>query len=426
MVLYSATDTPFTNNEAITDGSGGAAVADGTGSANAFSNGGVFEFVNYNFTGHAGSRKMYGVNGLDKAFEWDGSTFTWLPTGMTSDAPTHIAAHVNYLWLSFAEGSLQHSGIGDPTAWTLFLGAAEIGIGDTITGLIVTPGMVLAVLSRNSTHILQGSSPQDFFLREYSTVSGAIARTVQSVQEPMYLDDRGLTRLSRVQDFGDYKDNIVSKLVQPRIDAKKDIVVTSVAVKSKNQYILFFSDDTALGCTFKDRRISGFFDLDFGMVVRCIVSGEDSSGNEVVYFGSDDGYIYQLNKGTSFDGSAIDATLRLAYNHCGSPQYWKRFFQVSLEMDATTDPDMTLNFAPDFSYSDPNIPTSTTVDYVISGGDGFWWSELWWNQTMRTLEAQIDGAGVNMGLVVSSSETYTSPFTIHGVVEHYALRAMKR
>lgn len=431
LVLYSRNGSDFVHSEALTGNIAGAATADGAGAANTFSTGGRFEFVNYNFGGHSSTLKMYGVNGLDKAFEWDGSTFSFLPTGMTTDTPNHIAAHLNYLFLAFSGGSLQHSGIGDPSAWSVVTGAAELTVGDTITGLQVTPGMVMIVFSRNSTRVLHGSSPQDWFLRTHSINSGAIEWTIQQVQETMALDDRGVTRFSRTDTFGDFRDDTVSEMVRSILNGLKDSVKASVAVKDKNQYILFFDDGVALQCTFKDRKLMGFMKLVYDATVECIVAGEDSSGDEQIFFGSDDGYVYELNKGTSFDGAEINAFLRLAYNHFGSPRYWKRFQKVFLELSADTDPNVAIEFAPDFSYSDPDIPSPSPETQDVTGGGGFWdganWNQFYWSgQAVATLETYIDGIGVNMGLLINSDGTYDLPHTMHGAIVHYHLRGMKK
>ena len=431
IVLYSQSGT-FVNNEALTGSISGSATANGIGSDNTFSSGGSFEFINYNFGGHSDSIKMYGVNGNDQAFEWDGSTFTFIATGMTTDTPTHVNAHQNHLFLSFTGGSIQHSSISDPTSWNVITGAAELSVGDTITGMQVTPGRVLIIFCRNSINILSGTSVADWVLTKFSPNAGAISGTIQQVQETIYLDDRGLTFLSRVDAFGDFQDNVISKLVQPRIDLLKPNVTTSVTVKNKNQYILYFDDGTAIQCTFKERQVMGFMDLDYDRPVRCIVSGEDSNGDEQIFFGSDDGYIYELNKGTSFDGSSITAFLRLAYNNLGSPQYWKRFHRISLELAQYTDPSITISFAPDFSYGDPDIPTPVaTTDYEMKTGGGFWnsaiWNEFYWSgQAVGTLEGYIDGIGVNIGLLINSESTYEPTHTFNGATIHYHLRGMKR
>jgi len=172
-------------------------------------------------------------------------------------------------------------------------------------------------------------------------------------------------------------------------------------------------------------------DLDYGLVVRCIVSGEDASGNEGIFFGSDDGYIYELNKGTSFDGEVIGAFLRLAYNHFGSPQHWKRFQRINLELNSGVDPSIDLEFSPDFSYSDPDIPTASTADYTVKGGGGYWnsaiWNQFYWSgQAIGALTGYIDGIGYNMSLLINSNESTEKAHTIYGAVVHYQMRGIVR
>jgi len=249
--IYDDVRYAFRDNAAGTEGimykstaSGWAACSLG---ANTLNPGGSYEFVNYNFTGHSGTLKMYGVSGEDKAFQWDGTTFTFITTGMAVDKPTHITAKDYQLILSFTGGNLQASAIGDPTSWTLLTGADQVGVGDEITGFAIAAGNVLAVFSRNSTHILTGQGSSNWKMLDHSRVSGAISGSIQRMQGTIYLDDRGLTALTQTQDFGDFQDNTLSKKIQPRFDSQKTKVTVSTMIKSKNQYIIFFNDNTAVG-----------------------------------------------------------------------------------------------------------------------------------------------------------------------------------
>jgi hypothetical protein len=398
---------------------------------NTLTAGGRFEFVNHNFSGHSGSRKMYGVNGKDKAFQWDGTTFTPITTGMATDTPIHIAVHQNYLILAFPGGSLQHSGVLDPTSWSVVTGAGEVATGEEITGMMPTVGNVLAVFCRNRTFLLTGTGHSNWALETHSMTSGAIEWSMQHAQTPIYLDDRGLTIIEQTEAFGDFQDNTISRDIQARIDAQKAKVTAAVVCRSKNQYIICFDDDTAIVGTFKNRRLQGFMDLDYSKTVRCIVSGEDANGDEQIFFGSDDGYIYELNAGTSFDGSAVTAFLRTPYNHFSTPRVWKRFHQITLEMNSGVSPDIELEFAPEFSYSDPNTPSETPQDFTVAGGGGFWdsaiWNQFYWGgQVVGTLEGYLDGIGYNMSLLINSSATYESPHTIHGAIVNYAPKGRVR
>ena len=85
---------------------------------------GKYEFVNANFGGSTAMRKMFGCDGVNKGFQFDGTTFTQITTGMASDVPQHVEFHKNYLWFSF-DASLQHSAIGDPLTWSAGVGAGD-------------------------------------------------------------------------------------------------------------------------------------------------------------------------------------------------------------------------------------------------------------------------------------------------------------
>jgi hypothetical protein len=98
--------------------------------------GGRYECLNFNFSGSTSSYRMYGVNGVGRAFEFDGTTFTPIRSGMAVDTPHRIAEHYNHLFLAFPAGQLQNSSIGAPLNWSAVTGAAAYGLGSEITDLI--------------------------------------------------------------------------------------------------------------------------------------------------------------------------------------------------------------------------------------------------------------------------------------------------
>jgi len=393
--------------------------------------GAYYEFINYNFGGHASTRKMYGCNGADKAFMFDGTTFTVLTTGMTSDTPTHIAAYKKHLFLSFTGGSLQHSSIGDPTTWSVITGAAEIGIGDEITALMPHLG-VMFVQSRNSTYLFHGTSVADWVMEEYSDKVGALEDTAQILNDVIFLDDRGVYQMRATQAFGNFTAGTLSTKQQPFIDNKKYTAISSTVSKSKNQYRIFFEDNTALYFTMKGSEMLGAMAMDLEMPVRCVCSDEDSTGEEVIFFGSDDGFVYQMDSGNNFDGEAINAYLRLPFNHLKSPQNYKRFSRVNLELDAGSSSDTTIYFVPEFSYGASSVPPSNEVSVDVAGGGGYYdedynWDEFYYDsQVIGEAEARIDGSGLNMGMLLRTSGTYESPHIIHGVSLRYIIRGLRR
>jgi hypothetical protein len=159
--------------------------------------GGRYEFVNHNFYGATATKRMYGCNGVGRAFEFDGATFAPIRSGMADDRPHRIAEHKEHLWLGFPGGAFQNSSIGQPLDWSAVTGAAAYGMGDEITDFISNNAGVLTVLAANKVASVYGSSAADFQVVTLSSESGALAHTADRMGEPIYMDHRGSARCRR-------------------------------------------------------------------------------------------------------------------------------------------------------------------------------------------------------------------------------------
>lgn len=403
----------------------------GDSTANTLPNGGRYDFVNHNFYGASNLERMYGCQGVGTAFEWDGSVFVPLPTGMTTDTPQHISVYKNHLSLSFPGGSTQKSGIGDPYAWTVITGASELAMGQDITGFVRDVARSEMIFCRNKVGELFGNDSTDFVLNVLADDAGAIEWTMQMIGKPIYLDDRGLRNTSTTQAYGDFKQGTLTQIVEPLFRTKRAAGVTAVAslrCRAKDQYRLYWSDNTGI-TVYLGRKQPEVIPFDLGKRVYAICSSEDSSGDEIMFFGSDDGYVYQIDSGTSYDGSAVSAYLRLPFNHIGTPTQNKRFHKATLEIDAS--PSAVLGVLADFSYAHEDLPESVQQDFTVTGGGAFWdestWDEFYWDSSVEGLaEAYIDGFGKNVSIAIVSSATYEDPHTIHGVTLHYSSRGLAR
>ncbi len=398
---------------------------------NTLAAGGRFDFVNSNFGGHSGTERMYGADSKSRAFEWDGAVFVPIVTGMTADTPSHVIVHKKHLFLSFTGGSVQHSGIGDPYAWSVILGAAELAIGQEVTGFSRNVTRTLTIFGRNTVAILYGTSASDWELDVLTDEAGAIEWTAQVIGSPIYVDDRGLRSLETTQAFGDFKLGTLSKAIEPIFKAKKKLGVTAIAsvrVRAKDQYRLFWSDGTGM-TMYLGRGVPEIMEFSLGKVVHTIASGEDGDGNEIIIFGSTDGFIYELDAGTSFDGSSISAYIRLPFNHVGSPTQHKRWSQVTLELEAAIDTG--LKILTDFGFGDPEGTTPGEESFTVTGGAGYWnldnWNEFEWSsQAEGVALIHIDGEGTNMSVSLLSDKIYEAPHTIAGITLHYSNLRLQR
>lgn len=308
-------------------------------------------------------------------------------------------------------------------------GAAELSFGQDMVGFSNVPGEALAIFSRNETHILHGSSVSDWQLNRHSSEAGAIEYSVQDIGWPVLLDDRGILDIRSTLNYGDFKTATMSEIIQPLIDAKKSLLISSLRVRAKDQYRLFFSDNTAIYMGISKGKPTGFFPIDLGVPVRVTCSVEDAVGNEIIFFGSDDGYVYQMDIGTSFDGAEIAAFARLPYNHAGQPRVRKRFSRGILEVDALVS--TVLTFSQSFDYGDAQAPTPAEQTFTIQGGGGFWdednWDEFVWDeQVIGHAIAYLDGTGINMSLIIRSNTTYDAVHTLQALTYYYRSRGVQR
>ena len=392
--------------------------------------GGQYEFVQANFTGSAASNNLYGVDGVNKLFSFDGTTFTQITGRITPDAPIHLEVLPSQvLLLAYRGGSFLFCAVGDPTTFDPVDNGGEIAVSDEITGMSVQANNSCAIFCRNRTYVLYGKSYVDFDLQTLSRNTGAMPGSIQTISDAIYLDDRGLARLDRVQQFGNFDMATVSQKIEPLLRRYITRVTASFVIKEKNQYRLCFDDGTGIIATMYGQEVSGFSSFDFGRVVRCAYSGEDSTGKEVVYFGSDDGFIYQAEKGSSFDGEELSFVCRPAFANFRSPDSKKRWKKLILEVD--TAGTCTLNVTPDFNYSDPDVPFEGSTEIVVMGGGGYWdeaiWDESRWSAASTfTADIYIHGVSRNISVVVSGSTTEDPPHILNSYLVHYSPRGRRR
>ncbi len=388
---------------------------------------GTYKCVTNNFTGSTDTARMYGCNGVDRAFEFDGTVFVPIRTGMTVDKPVNIAVYKKQLILSFY-GSSQNSSVGNPYQWSAVTGAADIGIGDTITNYAVTKRALL-IFSRNRADQLTGSTTADFVLDPLSETAGAISNTVQNLGSTYGLDDQGIRQISASQVYGNFEESNVSERIQRLIDAMRSRVVASSVYRARSQYRLYGSDGSGIIMTVKNDRVIGFTEFKYPVNVTCAWSGEDSTGKDVVFFGADNGYVYQGDKGSSFDGEDIEAYLRLPFNNTRSPRQIKRYRKAVLEMSSVGY--TSIRFQPEFSYGDSDIAPHELQTATGQGTGGYWdvstWGEFFYDsRTVNSPEFDIAGSGLNMALIFYSKSDIDLGHQLQGMLIHDTPRRLAR
>lgn len=389
---------------------------------------GRYQHVKENFGGTVNTLRVYGCDGVNRGWEFDGTVFVPISTGMTTDTPNYVIAHKKQLFFSFG-ASVQHAAPGTPYIWSAILGAAELAMGDTVTGFAEQPGSTtsaaLAIFTRNRLSILYGSGVSDWQLVPYRDELGAWANTIQDVGHTVFLDDRGITDIQTSQAYGNFSHNALTSKIHDLMMSYKTSAVASSICREKSQYRLFFTNYRAFYVTVVGSKVIGIMPMKFPDIVRCTWSAETNAGEEVMFFGSDDGYVYQMDKGTSFDGDAIEFFLELPYNFFGSPRVDKSYFDATIENAG--EGYAAFSFGYSLGYGTTDLPQpgnqSVTTSFATVYWDAFTWDDFYWDgKTLYPNVLQMDGMAENVSLVVRGSSDYYAPLKFTAAIVNYAPR----
>jgi hypothetical protein len=365
LVLSGVTGT-FSAAETITS-TPGSAKASGAQAAITLPPGGTYEFVTHNFYGAAKSLRLYFANGVSSAFEWDGTTLAPIKSGTSTgttfsylltaggppdrvltaagdriimgsddiDNPAYIEEYRNHLFLGYSVGAIVFSGPGLPLDYRTAAGAGTFAVGDELTGLLIA-ATALVVFGRGLIEYVAGNSVDDFQKLSITISAGAVLRSPQVFGEsPIYLDDGGLRRLTSSAAYGDFRSGTVTQLLEPLFREKRMAMVVpnaSLVVTAKDQYRMYWNDGSGV-VVYVGRKYPETlpFKLPVTFFSSCV--GETNPGlGDRLFAGGTDGYVYELDKGTSFDGAAISTYLRLAFNNLKSGTQNKTFHKFTADV----------------------------------------------------------------------------------------------
>ena len=427
MVLTGRSGGNFAAGAATSTGAG-ALTLSGAQTAITLLPSGRFNGVVANFGAGPSNRRMYGADGVNRAFEFDGTHLVPIATGMALDKPSLVVAHKQHLFLTFGY-SLQFSGTGTPFVWTPILGAGEIAMNADITNLSILPGDqssgALGVFTRNETSILYGTGASDFALSTFNTGAGAIAYTAQNLDQVYFLNEQGVVAIKASQDFGNFSPASLTMNLRPFVEQHLGYTIASGLNRERGQYRVFFSDGYGLYLTIRSGEFLGAMPVQYTNPVACIAEGELSTGEKTSYFGSTNGMVYEMDAGTSFDGAVIPANIGLVFNGAGNHRLLKRYRKASFE--ATGDSYAEFDAGYDLGYRSVEIsqPTDATFgnDLRSAYWDEFTWDEFVWDgRDVTPTEMDLEGTSENVSFRLSSLSAVIKPFTINSITVHYTQR----
>lgn len=397
---------------------------------------GRFQFDVGNFFGGATTLRAYGCDNVNTAFEFDGTILVPIFTGAATDKPTNIIKHRDYLCLSV--GTAHYMSVaGEPYNFTGAEGATVILTGDTITGYSVMPGdptnSSLLITSRSNFSILYGKTSADFNFVKLRTGTGAVSYSHQGMVDTLIYDDMGVAYVQTAQDFGNFVTSTLTNRIQPLIKSNVGKVVASCVNRDKSQYRVFYNDGGGLYITISNGELLGCMPILFPDIPYCAFEGRSSTGANISFFGGTDGMLYQLDKGSSFDGDAMDWQFTLNYANSKSPRTKKKYrgnaaFEVNSEFNNTY---AAFSIGYKLGYDAGHYSQPQNMSYAAylaaTRWDEFTWDDFFWDSNaIEALEVDIGGAAENIAFFVFGNSDYVMPFTINSIIIPYTPRRILR
>lgn len=447
--------------EDISSTSGGAATIAADAVAISLAAGGYYDFTKHNFYGAVGRERLYGANGQGFAFEWSGEWLAPIRTGTAAgtledvsfvlaangdfilaangdsvilraefDRPIYIGQYQNHLFLAYDSGSLINSSVGEPLEYITTTGAAEVSFGTRISGLLSAAATALFIFGVDRIGYLSGNDSENFTLNPLTDSSGAFDHTAKMLDQPVYMDEGGVRSLATTSAYGGWRLGTLSQMIEPLLKAKRDagvLVADTLLVRSKDQYRLFFDDGSGI-TIYLGRKQPEILPFRFPLTAFCACSGEIEHGyGDRVFVGATDGYVYEMDRGLSFDGAAVEAYIRLPFNSIGSPTINKRF--AGLQTEVSCEDDIELGVTYDIDYASGIGGSLSEIE--IEDGAPIISTELYdsvdWTEAVQgELLAELAGFGRNIAVTYISDSDDKRQHTLQSTTFRYAARGMDR
>jgi hypothetical protein len=365
-------------------------------------------FARYGFTG---TQSIMIVDGANNPAKYDGSTFTVLDDAPSDVlAASHVAEFKNHMFFAKNKNLVFTAPYTD-NDFTTASGSGTINLTQDITG-IITFREQLIIFSKTQIHRLIGTTLADFQLQPISLDIGCVQD--DSIQEVggdiVFIGPDGIRMLSATDRIGDFGLAVASRPIQDETITflSSNTNFHSCVVREKNQYRIFgyaASVGTAgargiLGTQFADQTSQGMAWAETRGIKAYVVDSVYTETGEVTLFAREDGLVYRMESGNSFDGSNIVASFSTPFFSINDPRVRKTIYRLSTYIDPTGSIDGLATLK--FDFDEPNLvqPPSITLSNTQA--------------TVSFYGVSTYGTGVFGGKLVSvfKSQTVGSGFTV--------------
>ena len=383
-----------------------------------------------------GVEKIVGVDSTNYPFIYNGTTFE-VVSDKTTDilGAQFVVSHKNQLFFVKDENIIFTAPYTD-TDFNAATGSGIINVGGLITGVIVFRE-TLIIFTEKTISQLSGTTIQDFSLQPITKNVGCVASdTIQEVGgDVMFLGPEGLRLLGATQRIGDFSLGVVSKPIQTEMTSliNANSSFASCVIKQKSQYRLFgyntnitaANSKGVLGTQMTGETTGG---IAWSEIVgfKCYVAdGDYQDQTETIVFANNDGYVYEMEQGNSFNGSNIIASFATPYVPINDFRVRKTFYKLYLYTDPQGSVTTSVNLKLDFD-DQGSIQPSTIVLSNSAGSVGFYGSSgakygttVFGDKLKKQFQTQVIGSGFSVSLQFVS-DSQDPPFSLDAATLEYA------
>ena len=387
------------------------------------------DYVNHNFYGGRETFRCYFGDGVNQA-QWYDPVNNIITPIEDSGVVAFVAAFSSRLIMSTTGGTFIASVEGDPTDLDGTLDALEIGVGDEITALKTTASDTLAIYTTRNTYGLSGTSANlDWRLKLISQNAGASPHCVAQTDDVFASDDRGIYRLSRTETLGGFASATITDDIQPLFRSIAQKASCATTIRRLNQMRFFYGTSIIIASQV-EFNANGANGIRYGMTeasypktpVLCVSTEEDTEGFEKTFFGSSDGFVYQMDKGRSYNGAEIPVKMTLAFNHFGTPTVNKRFMGIGIEAILMEPTEFDCDYVMDDGKKTFEYRTATFPDGSAIWGLSEFDEASFGNRPISRDKISLKGTGYNLQLTFSRNSSTDAQSTLTG----YTIRLKER
>jgi len=392
----------------------------------------TYDFDKYNYNG---TNKIIIATGEAAAFTLDTSytedIINATGGGTAPTNPKYVKSFANHMWYGGMSNST-HSVIfsGPFTEDDFDTGGGEIKVGDVVTGLKVFRDE-LFIFCQRKIYKVTGTSSSNFALAEVAKNVGSIAHhSIQEVSgDLLFLSADGIRTVAGTERIGDVELGTVSKQIQDRINDITYTNVTSLVIRDKSQYRLFYptdgAEDSSKGiiAVIKVNPNTGQLGYEYADIKGLKVSCCDSdyiSNVETVVSGGYDGYIYKQESGNVWTRAsttdALDSTYRSPDMTMGDPGIRKSMERVNLNWKPEGEVSASLYLQ--YNYNDRETPQPSLISLSSSGsgayfGTGAYGTAVYGQGDLPITRNSVEGSGFAIAVKITDTST-NQPWAIRG------------